>query len=77
VTTAIKSSLVKLHGAIGTLEDSVTSAMARRKDIKKEPDLFSLPLSTNTNAANDIDPKVLAGRLDSAIAKVEKILREG
>ncbi len=73
MTAAIKTSLMDLHGAIGNLENSVVSATAQKK--KAQEDLFTVPLKSN--AANDMDPKVLAGRLDSAIAKVEKLLREG
>lgn len=77
MTAAIKSSLRDLHGAIEGLENTVVEAMAEKKNAEKssQDDLFTLPLKGG--AANDMDPKVLAGRLDSAIEKVEKLLREG
>lgn len=76
MTAAIKSSLRDLHGAIEGLENTVVEAMAEKKKAEKsQDDLFTLPLKGG--AANDMDPKVLAGRLDSAIEKVEKLLREG
>lgn len=72
MTTSIKSSLRDLHGAIENLEDTVVSVSAIKK--KAQTDLFSVPMRST---ANDMDPKAIAGRLDSAIAKVEKLLREG
>lgn len=77
MTAAIKNSLIDLHGAIESLENSVISATANKK--KAQTDLFSVPLnkSNQSGASNDVDSKMLAGRLDSAIAKVEKLLREG
>jgi len=72
VTTSIKSSLRNLHGALEKLEDTVVSVSAIKK--KAQDDLFSIPMRPS---ANDMDSKAIASRLDSAIAKVEKLLREG
>jgi hypothetical protein len=75
VTTAIKESLTNLNTALQKLEMSATDMQDNlKKKAKAGPaDLFSVPIKSN----NDIDAKAIASRLDGAIAKVEKLLREG
>jgi len=75
VTTAIKESLTNLNTALQKLEMSATDMQDNlKKKAKTGPtDLFSVPMKSN----NDIDAKAIASRLDGAIAKVEKLLREG
>ena len=75
MTASIKSSLVQLDNAIQYLEDKVVEVKATKKTA--QADLFGSGTKSKVDVANDIDPKALAGRLDSAIAKVEKLLREG
>ena len=75
VTAAIKQSLTSLNTALQKLEMSATEI---QDNIQNKPksgpiDLFSVPPKSN----NDIDAKAIASRLDGAIAKVEKLLREG
>lgn len=79
MTAAIKSSLTNLNQALQNLEQSAANAEDNaRQKVQTAPkssgvDLFSAPQS----ASNDMDAKALASRLDGAIAKVEKLLREG
>lgn len=79
MTAAIKTSLTQLNQALQTLEQSAANAADNaREKAKAAPkssgmDLFSAPQPS----ANDVDAKALASRLDGAIAKVEKLLREG
>lgn len=78
MTTAIKSSLTSLHEALQTLEKSAANMQDNLKAAPKAAtsgatDLFS----ATSNTQNDVDAKALASRLDGAIAKVEKLLREG
>lgn len=74
MTAAIKTSLNNLNQALETLETTAQQAQEKTKNRQKSgaPDLFSVPKSSN-----DMDAKALASRLDGAIAKVEKLLREG
>jgi hypothetical protein len=72
VTTAIKSSLTKLNDSLQQLEISMSAAAKKKASAPaKVPqnDLFSIP-------ANNAEAKALANRLDGAIAKVERLLRE-
>jgi hypothetical protein len=75
VTAAIKTSLNNLNQALESLETTAQQAQEKTKNRQKSgaPDLFSVPKTSN----NDVDAKALASRLDGAIAKVEKLLREG
>jgi hypothetical protein len=75
VTSAIKESLTSLNTALQKLEMSASDMQDNRKVKAKSSstDLFSIPQKSN----NDIDAKAIASRLDGAIAKVEKLLREG
>ena len=82
MTLAIRSSLGNLNRAIQKLEmtaadlevaQSKAAAKAKEKKKPEGNDLFSFPSSVGSNT----DAKALASRLDGAIAKVEKLLREG
>lgn len=86
MTTAIKTSLTKLNNALQSLENSASEmqdnvqskidkaeASAKKSNAKSSHDLFSVPSA----AKDDVDAKALASRLDGAIAKVEKLLKEG
>lgn len=79
MTVAIKESLNKMYEALQGLERSAVQAQdnakknAERAAKKSPPDLFSVPSAPQ----NDVDAKALASRLDSAIAKVENLLKEG
>ncbi len=78
MTLAIRSSLGNLNRAIQKLEMTAVdleTAKSNTKEKKKADsgDLFSFPSSVTSSA----DAKALASRLDGAIAKVEKLLREG
>ncbi len=74
MTAAIKTSLTNLNQALQSLEVSASEIQDNKKSkAKNSADLFSVPPST----PNDIDAKALASRLDGAIAKVEKLLRDG
>lgn len=78
MTTAIKSSLSKLDGVLQQLESSATNAQAKISNSNQAQagqsgqhhDLFGA-------VSNDAEAKALASRLDGAIAKVERLLREG
>ena len=75
MTTAIKQSLTNLNTALQKLEMSASEMQDNLKLKTKSgtTDLFSAPMRPQ----NDIDAKAIASRLDGAIAKVEKLLREG
>jgi hypothetical protein len=75
VTTAIKESLTSLNTALQKLEMSASEMQDNMKAKAKSgpADLFSVSSKSN----NDVDAKAIASRLDGAIAKVEKLLREG
>lgn len=75
MTTAIKESLTSLNTALQKLEMSASDMQDNMKSKAKSgpSDLFSVSPKSN----NDIDAKAIASRLDGAIAKVEKLLREG
>lgn len=79
MTVAIKESLTKLHESLQELEQSAVQAQDNLKKAvtsskrKGAPDLFSVPAGASQS---DVDAKALASRLDGAIAKVEKLLKE-
>lgn len=74
MTAAIKSSLNNLNSVLQNLETSATKLQDNKNNSSKAGlDLFSMP----SPASNDVDAKALASRLDGAIAKVEKLLRDG
>ncbi len=75
MTAAIKSSLNDLSKALDTLEESASNMQKEASKPRKRtspPDLFSVTSATQA----DVDTKALASRLDGAIAKVEKLLRD-
>jgi len=78
VTAAIKQSINNLYDSIITLEKEADAKEQERANApqktekKKSADLFSF-----TPAQPTADTKALASRLDGAIAKVEKLLKEG
>lgn len=78
MTVAIKESLTKLHESLKDLEQNAAKAQVKAQENNKKsakkgpPDLFTVP----TNANGEVDAKALASRLDSAIAKVENLLKE-
>jgi hypothetical protein len=77
VSTAIKSSLVKLNEAVERLETSMKSASATPAKTA-QTDLFGAVSGKKAaNAGSNIDAKALARRLDSTIDRVEKLLKEG
>ena len=78
MTSAIQSSLGNLNRAIQKLEMTAVDLEAAQKAKPKKSagpqnDLFAFPSS----ASNNVDAAALASRLDGAIAKVEKLLKEG
>ena len=78
MTSAIQSSLGHLNRAIQKLEmmaaDLEQSQQSRpKKAVSSQNDLFAFPSS----ASHNVDAAALASRLDGAIAKVEKLLKEG
>lgn len=76
MTTAIKQSLSNLNTVLQKLEMSASEVQDNVKAKSKQSastDLFSVPQKSQS----DIDAKAIASRLDGAIAKVEKLLREG
>ncbi len=82
MTAAIKSSLSHLNDSLQNLEGSVSRMQDNKKSVTKKKssahDLFSSSMpSGGTTSSNDVDAKALASRLDGAIAKVERLLREG
>jgi len=78
VTAAIKQSVNNLYDAIHTLEGEIKAKEEKAANApaetpkKKSADLFSF-----SPAQPAADTKALASRLDGAIAKVEKLLKEG
>ena len=76
MTTAIKDSLSNLNNVLQKLEMSASDLQDNMKAKSKQSsngDLFSAPQKPQA----DVDAKAIASRLDGAIAKVEKLLREG
>lgn len=79
MTSAIQSSLGNLNRAIQKLEmtavDLETAQKAQpKKSASSQNDLFAFPSSASSN---NVDAAALASRLDGAIAKVERLLKEG
>ena len=80
MTVAIKESLTKLNASLQNLEksaveaqDNLQKAVVSNKRKSGAPDLFSVPVGASQG---DVDAKALASRLDGAIAKVEKLLKD-
>jgi hypothetical protein len=80
VSAAIKESLHRLNQAVGHLEKSVASVsskVAKKGGKPSAPDLFAVAESKAPSNINAMNVKHLATRLDTAINKVEQILKEG
>ncbi len=80
MSAAIQTSLSQLGRAVENLETSASIAQvsvdtALKSANSSQNDLFGS--SKKAPAANDVDTKAIANRLDNAIAKVEQILKEG
>ena len=73
--SALQSSLSKLDQAVNKLE-SVIDTRTRAAKSNGQSDLFSAMGATRKSNDNVVDTSLLADKLDSAIAKVEKILNE-
>jgi hypothetical protein len=71
--SAIKHALAKLDGAVGKLESSLSGL--EQKPAQEQRDMFVAPSNENANG-HVVDGTALAQRLDSAIGKVEEILKE-
>jgi len=80
VSASIRSSLNKLNAAVQKLETAIeTKKTAPRKSASApQNDLFAaVPDSPAGPALNPANVRMLANRLDNAIAQVETILKEG
>ncbi len=79
MSSAIKSSLIKLDQAVKKLESAVEQKKIAAKN-GPQADLFAAITGgskTASNANSSLNVKMLATRLDSAINQVEQILKEG
>lgn len=74
MTNAIKSSLSKLDSSLQGLESSVSEVAKKRSISENAP---RAPQSDLFGGAPSNDAKALASRLDGAISKVEKLLKDG
>ena len=84
--SAIKQALTSLDAAIGKLENSITAYQHATEDridtIKVEAqkkartELESEAKLKQSDMFSDVDPALVTKKLDSAIAKVEKVLEE-
>ena len=76
MSAALQTSLKRLDQAVNKLETVIdTKTKAAKAD--GQTDLFGAMSSSRKSNDNTVDTKLLAEKLDSAIAKVEKILQEG
>ena len=77
--SAIKHALAKLDDVVERLEGSMDGL--EESLAGEQRDMFASPSNQNTSAKKNghgsIDGAILAKRLDSAIKKVETILKEG
>ncbi len=74
--SAIKQALEKLNVVVGELEgslDSFENAVAKNAVEAAQADMFSSVSNENGTA---VDPAFVAQKLDSAIEKVESVLKE-
>ena len=71
--TALAQALQKLNGSLNNLEAKVNGLETNLSGSQR--DMFGHPEAVNENGTN-IDPAVVAQRLDIAIEKVEKVLQE-
>jgi hypothetical protein len=83
MSAAIRSSLGKLNNAVQKLESALESKKAaprKASAFTPQNDLFAAAVPDSPAgppALNPANVKMLARRLDSAIAQVETILKEG
>jgi hypothetical protein len=83
VSTAIRNSLTSLDQAIDLLDKALIQSESRQKEQQQE--LFAARAALNDNGAstgtvtgiNSANAEQFALRLDNAIDKVERLLREG
>ncbi len=75
--SAVLQALSQLSNAIGNLEGSIESFEGTQKG--KQRDMFAAPVKKVEQVANNnsIDTNLVARKLDSAIAKIESVLKEG
>ena len=71
--SALRDALESLNLAILKLEDTAETIEASRRG--EQRDMFSAPATSNQNAPG-FPSAVVAKRLDSAIEKVEKLLKD-
>lgn len=70
--SAVRYALENLHAVIGNLERSVEGLENSR--LGEQRDMFQM--ASNENGLDKAKGEAIAQRLDSAIEKVEKILKE-
>lgn len=76
MTAGIHQALINLNAKLEKLE--LAAEQVKRPAKSGQPDLFSVVGGAKKPVnANALDAKMLATRLDSAISKVEQILKEG
>lgn len=76
MTAGIHQALINLNSKLEKLE--LAAEQARKPAKAGQADLFSVVGGAKKPVnANALDAKMLATRLDSAISKVEQILKEG
>ena len=76
MSAAIRNALVNLNRKLEKLESAVDVASKKKKS--GQDDLFTqIAGSKEPSNANVVDAKQIASRLDSAIGKVERLLKEG
>lgn len=75
MSAAIQTALINLNAKIEKMEAAIERAKKPAK--AGEHDLFSVVAGGKKPVNANVDAKVLATRLDSAISKVEQILKEG
>ncbi|MFP4314332.1 MAG: hypothetical protein ACLFR0_08395 [Alphaproteobacteria bacterium] len=73
--SAVRSSLENLHNAIVKLESAV--GIMEESRMGEQRDMFSIAPSNENGTQKILDGGVIASRLDNAIEKVEKLLKDG
>ncbi len=69
--SALRQALIRLNRAVGSLE---ISAHNLEKSLNgQQRDMFAM---AGAGANNNVDPEVVAEKLDLAIARIEKVLKE-
>ena len=72
--SVLRSSIENLHSKIVKLENAVVQLEGSMQG--QQRDMFSAAPS-NENGAQNVDKKAISVRLDSAIEKVEQLLKDG